>query len=144
MKNNGWYIVKDLPSFIDHARRLVFKFFGEVNKNASDSFTGLIAGLTPTEEEEMDAMLSFSECEIIAKNFLKKQIHRKTKAIRYYINDTILTEMLESFNSRMVSNILNKLVNDGLLESAFDEERNDFIFWVNENNANEKETPETD
>ncbi|NDC71900.1 MAG: hypothetical protein EBZ62_00395 [Sphingobacteriia bacterium] len=129
MKNDGWYIIKDLPSFIDHARRLVFRFFGEVNKNASDSFTGLIAGLTPTEEDEMNNILSFSECEIIAKNFLKKKVNRKTKAIEYYINDKILTEMLESFNSRMVSNILNKLVNDGLLESAFDEERNDFIFW---------------
>jgi hypothetical protein len=30
----------------------------------------------------------------------------------------------------MVSNILAKLVNDGLIDSAFDSEKNDFIFWV--------------
>jgi hypothetical protein len=51
--------------------------------------------------------------------------------------------MLESFNDRMVSNILNKLVNDGYLESAFDEKSNDFIFWVVDKNEN-KESPETD
>lgn len=144
MKNSEWYIIKDLPNFIDHARRLIFKFFGEVNKSSADSFTSLLTELTLDEEDELNKTLSFAECESIAKQFLKKKVNKKTKIISYYINDTILNEMLESFNSRMVSNILNKLVNDGLLESAFDEERNDFIFWVNEKDENNKEAPETD
>jgi hypothetical protein len=43
----------------------------------------------------------------------------------------------------MISNILSKLVSEGLLDSAFDTEKNDFIFWVKENNGKE-EKPETD
>jgi hypothetical protein len=42
----------------------------------------------------------------------------------------------------MVSNILAKLVGDGLLDSAFDSERNDFIFWIKEDD--QKQKPETD
>jgi hypothetical protein len=38
----------------------------------------------------------------------------------------------------MVSNILNSLVNKGVLDSAYDDEQNDFIFWVKE----EKQKPE--
>jgi hypothetical protein len=135
-----WYVIGNLSEFIEHARRLVFKFFGEVNKNSEDYLSTIIASLNDDEEKELDKTLSFTECETIAKQFLKQKINKKTKAISYYINDTILMDMLESFNNRMVSNILNKLVNDGLLESAFDEKHNDFIFWVKEeNNENKKE-----
>lgn len=135
-----WYVIGDLSEFIEHARRLVFKFFGEVNKNSDDHLSAIISSLSDEEEKELDKTLSFAECENIAKQFLKQKIDKKTKIISYYINDVILMEMLESFNSRMVSNILNKLVNDGLLESAFDEKHNDFVFWVKEeNNENKKE-----
>lgn len=130
--NKEWYVVGDLSEFIEHARRLVFKFFGEVNKNQSDDLVTILSSLSIDEEKELDSTLSFAECESIAKQFLKKKINKKTKIISYYINDKILMEMLESINSRLVSNILNKLVNDGLLESAFDEEANDFIFWIKE------------
>ena len=49
----------------------------------------------------------------------------------------------------MVSNILNQLVQKGLVESAFDTESNDFIFWVKDNdklfkNETETDLPETD
>jgi hypothetical protein len=41
----------------------------------------------------------------------------------------------------MVSNIISGLVQKGLVETAFDEEANDFVFWVKKN---EEEKPETD
>jgi len=47
----------------------------------------------------------------------------------------------------MVSNILQGLVQRGIVETAFDDESNDFVFWVknNEENTEEKnEKPETD
>ena len=45
----------------------------------------------------------------------------------------------------MVSNILNQLVNKGILESAYDEKSNDFIFWLKESIGDEeKNKPETD
>ena len=41
------------------------------------------------------------------------------------------------------SKILNGLVNKGLVETAYDSESNDFIFWVKDDNKKE-EKPETD
>ncbi|NBU33514.1 hypothetical protein EB118_10350 [bacterium] len=142
MKNSEWYLIKDLREFIDHARKLVFKFFGEMNQSSPDSFTSMLS-LTGPEKTEMDNTLTFNECEIIVKNFIKTKVNRRTKLLEHYINDKILTKILEAFNSRMISNILNKLVNDGLLETAFDEKTNDFIFWVKENDI-KKQNPETD
>jgi hypothetical protein len=49
-------------------------------------------------------------------------------------------EMIESFNSRMISNMLNHLVNRGLLETAYDADSNDFVFWIKD----ETENRETD
>jgi hypothetical protein len=33
----------------------------------------------------------------------------------------------------MTSNLLNGLVNRGLVETAYDDEAEDFVFWVKEN-----------
>ena len=44
-------------------------------------------------------------------------------------------------NSRMISNLLNGLVSKGLVESSYDSELNDFVFWIKDEN---KEKPETD
>jgi hypothetical protein len=48
----------------------------------------------------------------------------------------------------MISNILNNLVNKGVLESAYDADLNDFVFWIKEedeqNNKDSKDFPETD
>jgi hypothetical protein len=140
---NKWYVIKDLNEFIEYARSLVFKYFGETNQDPTDDLSIVIASLSDDEKLEMDSIISKEECDIIAKQHIKTKINRKTKKVRHYITDNILQEMLESFNDRMVSNILNKLVNEGYLESAFDEKSNDFIFWVVDKNEN-KESPETD
>jgi len=42
-------------------------------------------------------------------------------------------------NGRLVSNMLTSLVSKGLIESAYDEQINDFVFWIKDN-----ESPETD
>lgn len=140
---NKWYLIKNYDNFIDHARSLVFKYFGEYNQDTenTDDLADIMLSFTDSEKLERDNLISLEECEIISRQFIKQKFSKKDKKIKYYITDTRLEKMLESFNSRMVSNILNKLVNDGLLESAFDEQSNDFIFWVKDN---EKEAPETD
>lgn len=130
MKDDKWFKIKDLEGFINHARELVFSSFGEANDMANDEMTTTLSELAPKDREELDRILTYDECLIIAKNMIKIKINKKTKTETYYINTLILTEVVESFNSRMVSNILSKLVNDGLLDSAFDTEKNDFIFWV--------------
>jgi hypothetical protein len=42
----------------------------------------------------------------------------------------------------MVSNMLNNLVNKGMIETGYDDETNDFIFWIKDENENQ--APETD
>jgi hypothetical protein len=42
----------------------------------------------------------------------------------------------------MVSNLLANLSRQGLVESAYDESLNDFVFWAKD--ENNKEKPETD
>jgi hypothetical protein len=130
MNEKSWYQIKDLVGFINHARELVFKSFGEINETADDDLTHTLSELAPKDKDELDRILTYDECVVIAKNHIRIKVSKKTKQESYFVNDMILSEILESFNSRMVSNILAKLVNDGLIDSAFDSEKNDFIFWV--------------
>jgi hypothetical protein len=138
MSNDQWFFISDFDNFVDHSRSLVFKFFGEVNNIADDSMTASLAKLSHEEIKEMDETLTHEESAIIIKNHAKQQINRKTKQIRYCLTDKLLQSIIEDLNSRMVSNILNSLVNKGVLDSAYDDEQNDFIFWVKE----EKQKPE--
>lgn len=136
MKNSDWYKIKDLSGFINHARELVFSSFDKVNEISDDELTSTLSELAPKDKEELDRVLTYDECLVMAKNIIKIKISKKTKKESYYVNDIILTKMLESFNSRMVSNILSKLVSDGLLDTAYDNDKNDFIFWVVDKNTN--------
>jgi hypothetical protein len=145
MNNDQWFFINDFDDFVDHSRSLVFKFFGEVNKVADDSMTESLYKMTKKETEEMNQTLTHDEAAVIIKNYAKQQINRKTKKIRYCLTDKILQLIIEDLNSRMVSNILTKLVSDGVLDSAFDTEKNDFIFWVKEEEEyDQKYKPETD
>jgi hypothetical protein len=130
MRDSDWYKINDLTGFINHARELVFKSFGEVNELSNDDLTATLSELAPKDKEELNRILTYEECLVMARNIIKIKTSKKTKKESYYVNDIILTEMLECFNSRMVSNILAKLVSDGLLDSAYDSDKNDFVFWV--------------
>jgi hypothetical protein len=104
----------------------------------------LIDDVVENEKEEFDKILSHKESFIIVQELVKKQKNKKTKQIRYTLNDEIFAEIVHNLNNRMVSNIINGLVQKGLIESAFDDEANDFVFWVKDKNDHEKEKPETD
>lgn len=149
MMPTEWYIVYDINEFVDSARALVFKCFGNTNGSGeSDIFADLLSGLSSDELTELNNTLSHEESASIVKQRVRKQVNKNTKQERYAINDVILMQIIEELNSRMVSNILNKLVNQGVLESAYDDESNDFIFWIKEdhdqNNQAKSEKPETD
>lgn len=137
-----WFEIKDLPNFTDYSRALVFTTFGQTNQVAEDYFTNVISNINSDDKEEMDKILTYEESFSIVEALTKKKIFKKTNRVCYYITDEILMSIIESLNSRLISNILNKLVNDGVLDSAYDTDANDFIFWVKENN--EKDKPETD
>jgi hypothetical protein len=146
--DSKWYSIKDFHDFVDHARMLVFKTFGMTEDIVEE---GILSSLMNTidikDQEAMNRVLSHEESCSIVEGFLKKQKKRKNNSIKYSLNQDILMQILESLNSRMISNILNKLVNEGILESGFDAEANDFTFWISEKYKNEKnnsEKPETD
>ena len=140
MNNDQWFFINDFDDFVEHSRSLVFKCFGEANKIADDSMTTALYEMTKKETEEMDETLTHDEAAVIIKNYAKKQVNRKTKQIRYCLTDKILQSIIEDLNSRMVSNILNALVSKGALESAFDTDKNDFIFWVKEDDDTTKDS----
>ena len=85
--------------------------------------------LSDEENIELNSILTQIECINIVKETSKKIRHKKTKKIKYLINDKILYTIIQNINRRMVSNMISNLVKKGLLESAFDEEKNDFVFW---------------
>jgi cell fate (sporulation/competence/biofilm development) regulator YlbF (YheA/YmcA/DUF963 family) len=145
MKEEQWFFINDFDDFVDHSRSLVFKFFGAIKEEAeSDSMMASISQMSKEELEEMDETLTHDESAIIIKNHAKKQINRNTKETRYCLTDKLLQSIIEDLNNRMISNILNSLVNKGVLDSAYDSDQNDFIFWVKEEDGNKNQKPETD
>jgi len=146
MNNDQWFFINDFDDFVDHSRSLVFKFFGEVKKEAEgDTLMGSISQMSKQELEEMDEILTHDESAIIIMNHARKQLNKKTKEVRYCLTDKLLQSIIEDMNNRMISNILNSLVNKGVLDSAYDSDQNDFIFWVKEeNDTKSNQKPETD
>jgi len=144
MNNDQWFFINDFDDFVDHSRSLVFKFFGAVNEVADDSMTSSISQMSKKELTEMDKTLTHDESAIIIKNHARKQINKKTKEVRYCLTDKLLQSIIEDLNNRMISNILNSLVNKGVLDSAYDSDQNDFIFWVKDDDETQNKKSETD
>lgn len=141
MSDSQWFIVPDLLEFTDKARAIVYNNFGVwQNKTEMDV---IIDDVVENEQEEFDKILSHQESLVIVKENIKKERNKITKQIRYTLNDEMFAEIVHKLNERMVSNIIGGLVKKGLVETAFDSESNDFVFWV-KNDENEKENPETD
>lgn len=142
--NNEWFVIKNLVDFINSSRELVFKNFGSADQNPTD----ILSDLSITDQEELDKVLSYAESISIAKSFMKKQKNKKTLETRFIINEDSYLSILTALNDRLVSNLLNELVNKGMVETAFDAEANDFIFWIKDDNKqdikNKLQQPETD
>jgi len=130
------YDIIDLEKFIDATRTLVYSCFGKNNdkNNPNNTVDNLLNSLTDDEVCEMNACLSLSESMVIAKKFIKTQKNKNTKQIRQIISEEAYMEFVEELNSRLVSNLISKLASQGVLETAFDEEANDFVFWVKDPN----------
>jgi hypothetical protein len=139
--NEEWYVIKNIGEFVDKTRAMVFNNFGHSDEN--NEIDNLLDDIKPEDEDEFNSILSHDESMIIAKSLLKKQKNKKTNETRYLVSDIIYFDMIQSLNDRMISNLLNTLVNKGLVETAFDENSNDFVFWIKDENKN-AEKPETD
>jgi Mg/Co/Ni transporter MgtE len=133
------YIIDDLEEFTRSARKLVFNGFNKSMGDDPDEFTKLITDITPEDLEEMNQILTQQESLIIVKNLAKEQKHKITNESRYLIDEKIFSQIIEEMNGRLVSNMLSSLASKGMIESAYDDDINDFVFWIKDN-----ESPETD
>lgn len=130
--NEGDYIVTDLNKFVESVRQIVYAGFGDsLSEVEGDEDIDILFKLNPQEMQELDSVLSQSECMLIIKPHLTKQKNKKGK-FRYLINTEQFNRIIDDFNSRLVSNLLANLVNKGVIETAYDPDENDFIFWVKE------------
>jgi hypothetical protein len=128
---NEWFVIKNIEEFTNKARAIVYNNFGNW-ENESDVYN-IIDSVKPSEQADFDKVLSHQESLVIIKQIIKKQKNKTTSKIRYILNETLFAKIVEELNARMVSNILNELVKKGLVESAYDTESDDFVFWVKDN-----------
>lgn len=135
-----WFIIEDLDKFIESTRVIVFDGFGSDTKAVEDIANNL-SQLSDSERAELEESLSQEECILMSKQFIRTQKHKLRDETRLLMSNKDFHKMIEVFNVRLVSNLLNCLVKRGLLDTAYDNESNDFIFWVKEN---ENEKPKTD
>lgn len=142
MKKKEWFIIDDLEKFIESTRVIVYDGFGEKTSKSPDRIANKLSELKPEDVDDLNNVLSQNECLVIAKEYIKIQTNRRTQKQRMILDNRSFMKMIESFNSRMVGNILNNLVNKGMLETAFDAEENDFVFWVKD--AKDSEKSDTD
>lgn len=126
-----WFVINNLSEFTDKARAIVYNNFGSQEQSEIES---LIDEIKDSEKEEFDRVLSHNESLVIVKQSVRKQKHKQSNKTRYILNDKLFMVIIENLNSRLISNILNGLVQKGLIESAFDSETNDFVFWIKDNN----------
>jgi len=141
MSEPDWYVISDLSDFTDKARSIVYNNYGSWD-NESD-VEDLMDDVAETEREDFDKMLSHQECLVIVKENIKTERNKKNRKVRYILNDEIFVEIITKLNDRLTSNIMSSLVQKGLVETAFDEEENDFVFWIKDDKE-ETEKPETD
>jgi uncharacterized protein YjgD (DUF1641 family) len=131
MKNNKFEIT-DIDKFVECSRVLVFDCMGKDQTSRLDDMKYTLSELSEEERNELNEVLSQEEAMSICKLFLRQYDDNK-----FIVSNKQYTKLIDSLNTRLVSNMLNNLVNRGLLETAFDHESNDFIFWVKENENEE-------
>lgn len=147
MEESEWFVIKDIVEFTEQARAIVYNNFGTWDNDVNETI--IMDQVKESEQEELNKVLSHNESLTIVKQIAKKQTNKKTHKTRYVLNDKLFANIIHDLNARLVSNILNGLVQRGLVESAFDAESNDFVFWVKDhdkqlNDYEEKDLPETD
>lgn len=138
--DDEWLEIADIDAFSDYIRNIVYINFKDEDFSDEEiseaewniDLNAELNNITETDQQEMDSILDKDETLVIIKSDCKKIRHKRTKEVKYVMNDNMLYKMIEHVNQRMVSNIIAKLVNGGLLESAFDDEKNEFIFWKKE------------
>jgi|TARA_B100001778_G_scaffold11853_1_gene9322 hypothetical protein len=139
MEEESAYLrISNVDKLINFSRRLIYHNFGDSTKEMDDDeFIEAVKKLPTEELDEMDELLPFQECKTIAKTYIKKKRHKKTKQVMYFLKESDYNIILLEYNQRMVSNIVASLVSKGHLDMAFDNDKNDFVFWVKKEDEEE-------
>jgi hypothetical protein len=144
--DEGWMEIVNIDKLVDFSRRVIFYNFDEANDDLDDEdFMKKIEKIESKDSTEMDKVLPRDEVKAIFSDLVFKRKNKNTKKVALFIKEEDYEEVLAQLNQRMVSNIVKGLVSRGLVESAFDSEKNDFVFWVRTDYDDRKrENPETD
>lgn len=132
-----WFKITNIEQFVEATRVLVYNNFGSVEDDV-DTVSVMLQDLLASERKELEEVLPQQESMTIFLEFCKINHNKKQKTKSYYITDKAYYGFIESLNSRLVSNMLSKMVNKGIIESAFDVDANDFVFWIKEDNDKPK------
>jgi hypothetical protein len=143
---DGYLEISNVDKLVNFSRRLIYYNFDDESEKLSDAdFFDQVQKIKQEDMPEMDKYLPFYEAKNIMKSLLIKRRHKKTKIPKLFMKESDYDEVLVQLNKRLVSNIVRGLVNKGVVESAFDDEKNDFIFWVKDKyNEYDDQQPETD
>jgi len=144
--DEGWMEIVNIDKLVDFSRRVIFYNFDEDNDDLDDEdFMKKIEKIESKDSAEMNKVLPRDEVKAIFLDLIVKRRNKNTKQVAMFIKEEDYEEVLAQLNQRMVSNIVKGLVSRGLVESAFDSEKNDFVFWVRTDYDDRKrENPETD
>lgn len=145
-ENDGYLEISNVDKLVNFSRRLIYYNFDDESEKLSDAdFFDKVQKIKKEDMPELDKYLPFEEAKSIMKSLIIKRRHKKTKIPKMFMKESDYDEVLVQLNQRMVSNIIRGLVNKGVVDSAFDDERNDFIFWVKDKyDEYDNEKPETD
>jgi hypothetical protein len=144
--DEGWMEIVNIDKLVDFSRRVIFYNFDEDNDDLDDEdFMKKIEKIESKDSAEMNKVLPRDEVKAIFLDLIVKRRNKNTKQVAMFIKEEDYEEVLAQLNQRMVSNIVKGLVSRGLVESAFDSEKNDFVFWVRTDYDDRKsKNPETD
>jgi hypothetical protein len=128
MKKQRVYEITNIDEFAESIRSIILENFYSSDTKLTKEISKFDE-LMKTKREKIEEKLTLQEAKNIIKPILKTVINSVGEK-EYTVSHKNFKKILEELNRRVISNILMELVSDGLVETGFDEEKNDFIFWV--------------
>jgi len=137
MSKENYYLIKDFNFFVKETKKVAvdnFKTFveekdieeeyDEVTNKITSEFIEIASKAKLDFEEINNQIISDHECEVLMFPMIK---HRDGKMI---VSEGMYFDILKCIHTRIISNTLAILASKGIVESAFDEELDDFVFWI--------------
>lgn len=137
MNEENYYLIKDFNFFVKETKKVAvenFKTFveekdvkeeyDEVTNKITNEFIEISSKADLSLEEINNEIISDHECEVLMYPMIE---HKEGKMI---VSEGMYFDILKCIHTRIISNTLAILASKGIIESAFDEELDDFVFWI--------------